>query len=71
MRSHYEEVVALTSKLNEHSNLNADVIHNTSLMIQTAANVLSAAQRLQVIDRRRVPPNITSVVLDGRQSQRS
>ena len=48
MRSRFDEVVALTCRVTPQSNLTAAVLTDTSLVIERAADVLVAAQRLQV-----------------------
>ena len=44
-----EQVTVLQARLSERSNLNAEVLHDTSTVISRAADVLASAQKLQVL----------------------
>ena len=49
MRARFEEVVGMTGRLTASSNLNAEVLKDTSLAIERASDLLTSAQRLQVV----------------------
>ena len=49
MKSRVEQVTVLQARLSERSNLNAEVLHDTSTVISRAADVLASAQKLQVL----------------------
>lgn len=47
MKTRFEEVQSMTERVSSKSNLNSEVLHDTSIVIQRASEVLATAHKLQ------------------------
>jgi hypothetical protein len=48
MKTRFDEVQSMSERVSTKSNLNTEVLHDTSIVIQRASEVLATAHKLQV-----------------------